>query len=187
VHLACVHLSLRSSRRQRTEQMERVVKAMERRPGPALIGGDWNTTTYNSDKAYRSILGFGRRALMGVGHVIRNHYPYPDRFFEKGLFRMLERRGFENEGFNVPGGCTVHYSVEDPQVFENLGDWVPRWCFRFGRWGLRDFGGWVSLKLDWLVGRGLEPGNPLIPQDLPRGQNRLSDHEPVMVDLRCRG
>jgi hypothetical protein len=61
---------------------------------PVLIGGDWNTSTYNSRRAVYSIFGFWRRVMMGSGYFIRNHYPHPDRWFERHLFRELESRGW---------------------------------------------------------------------------------------------
>jgi hypothetical protein len=54
-------------------------------PLPVILGGDWNTTTFNSQSATRAILGYWRRVLMGVRNVVRNHYPHPDRYFEKHL------------------------------------------------------------------------------------------------------
>jgi hypothetical protein len=61
---------------------------------PTVIGGDWNTTTHDASRALFSILGYFRRVLMGVRHVVANHYPYPERWFERRLFRELERHGF---------------------------------------------------------------------------------------------
>jgi hypothetical protein len=51
-------------------------------PLPVMVGGDCNTTTFNSQNATRVILGYCRRVFMGVGNVVRNHYPHPDRYFE---------------------------------------------------------------------------------------------------------
>ena len=56
-------------------------------PGlPVILGGDWNTSTYDSSHAFRAILGFWLRVMMGVDHVIRNHYLHPEHRFEKELF-----------------------------------------------------------------------------------------------------
>ena len=64
-------------------------------PLPTLLGGDWNTTTFNAQSSRRAILGYWRRVMMGVKNVVKNHYPHPDRYFEKRLFGELESRGFE--------------------------------------------------------------------------------------------
>ena len=80
---------------------------------PVLLGGDWNTSTYNSSRAVYSILGYCRRVLMGVNHVIDNHYTYPDRWFERHLFRELKRQGYHYQDLNEPGVCSLHYHVDD--------------------------------------------------------------------------
>ncbi|HEX8353749.1 MAG TPA: endonuclease/exonuclease/phosphatase family protein, partial [Pyrinomonadaceae bacterium] len=71
-----LHLDAHSSQRHRGRQMEVVLDFVERLEPrlPVLIGGDWNTSTYNSRRAVYAIAGFFRRVLMGVGHVIENHY-----------------------------------------------------------------------------------------------------------------
>src|SRR5215207_40247 len=83
-----LHLDAHSSQRHRARQM-RVVLDFVERLGPrrsVLIGGDWNTSTYNSRRAVYSIACFFRRVLMGVGHVIENDSLRPENWFERGLF-----------------------------------------------------------------------------------------------------
>lgn len=89
-----IHLDAHSSRAHRHRQMKIVLDHLDTLPEmPTLIGGDWNTTTYNAQSANRAIMGYFRRVAMGVRHVVRNHYPHPDRFFERRLFAELETRG----------------------------------------------------------------------------------------------
>src|ERR1044072_5076699 len=136
-------LDAHSSQRHREQQMKVVLNFLEQLgpPLPVLIGGDWNTSTYNSRRAVYSIAGFFRRVLMGVGHVIENHYLKPERWFERGLFRELERRGYAYGPLNEPGAGTLHYDVKDLAANTNMGEWVPRWCFWWIEWALRDQGG----------------------------------------------
>ena len=184
-----LHLDAHSSQRHRARQMKVVLDFVERLEPrlPVLVGGDWNTSTYNSRRAVYSIAGFFRRVLMGVGHVIENHYLKPERWFERGLFRELERRGYAYAPLNEPGAGTLHYDVKDLAANTNMGEWVPRWCFWWIEWALRDHGGRCSLKLDWFAGSGVEPD----PQSPPRvigdlkgsGGEVLSDHDPIVLDF----
>lgn len=183
-----LHLDAHSTQRHRHLQMKLLLDHLESlRPSlPVIIGGDWNTSTYNSRHAFYSIAGFWRRVMMGVGHVIRNHYLHPDRWFERGLFREMERRGYDYRSLNEPGAGTLHYDVEDIAVNANMADWVPLWCFHFLRWSLKDHGGRASLKLDWFAGRGitLAPGyQPKVIANLRDESGRLSDHDAIVLEF----
>ncbi|MDT7688015.1 MAG: hypothetical protein QOE46_774 [Acidobacteriota bacterium] len=184
-----LHLDAHSSQSHRHHQMKVVLDFIESlTPSlPVLVGGDWNTSTYNSRRAVYAIAGFARRVLMGVGHVIENHYLRPERWFERGLFRELTRRGYSFAELNEPGAGTLHYDVKDLAANTNMGEWVPRWCFWWIEWALSEQGGRCSLKLDWFAGRGIGPD----PREPPRvvGHLRgragevLSDHDPIVVDF----
>jgi endonuclease/exonuclease/phosphatase family metal-dependent hydrolase len=188
-----LHLDAHSSQRHRQRQMRLLLEHLDRlRPDlPAVIGGDWNTTTHDASRALYSILGYARRVLMGVDYVLREHYPYPERWFERHLFRELEARGYEFRTFNVPGGCTLDYSIRDLAANRNMAEWIPNWCFWFIDRALEGQGGRCSMKLDWFAGRGLSvegglpgenPEGPRILRDpgIP-GAPPLSDHAPIVL------
>ena len=92
--LRCVHLDANSTQAHRAAQMRTVLDALPRR-ARAVIGGDWNTTTFNSSTAFHAICGFWLRVFMGPNRVITNHYLHPYRWFERELFANLLERGFE--------------------------------------------------------------------------------------------
>ncbi len=183
-----VHLDAHSSQKHRMRQMRLVLDDLDRfHPElPALIGGDWNTSTYDSRNAFFSIMGYCRRVLMGVRHVIRAHYPHPDRWFERHLFRELERRGYAYRELNQPGGCTLHYSVDDLAANGRMADWIPNWCFWFINWALAKNQGRCSFKLDWFAGKGLAPVPEFPPRVVADAHDRrspLSDHDPIVLDF----
>jgi endonuclease/exonuclease/phosphatase family metal-dependent hydrolase len=183
VQAISLHLDAQSTQRHRYEQMRMVLDQLDSSM-PTVIGGDWNTSTYNSSHAVWAILGFWRRVLMGVDHVIRNHYLYPNRWFERDLFRLLEKYGFDYHSANVPGAPTVYYDIADIRARRNLNEWVPEWCFAFIRWSLRNHGGRCPLKLDWFAIRGVRAENPAVADNLARAYGLpLSDHDPIAIDL----
>ncbi|MBK8302115.1 MAG: hypothetical protein IPK98_01380 [Chloracidobacterium sp.] len=62
-----VHLDAHCSRAHRHKQIKIILDHLDTLPPlPTIIGGDWNTTTYNSQSATRAILGYWRRVMMGV-------------------------------------------------------------------------------------------------------------------------
>jgi endonuclease/exonuclease/phosphatase family metal-dependent hydrolase len=188
VRLVSLHLDAHSTQRHRHRQMKLLLDHLDTlRPQiPVLIGGDWNTSTYNSRRAVYTILGFFRRVMMGVGNVIRNHYVHPERWFERGLFKELEKRGYDYQNLNEPGVGTFPYDVKDLAVNTNMGDWIPKWCFWFLNRALEPHGGRCSLKLDWFAGKGVkaDPENrPRVFTNLDDAAGKLSDHDAIVLDF----
>jgi hypothetical protein len=183
-----VHLDAHCSRAHRHLQMKIILDHLDTlSPLPTLIGGDWNTTTYNAQNATRAILGYWRRVMMGVKNVVKNHLPHPDRHFERRLFDELESRGYGYKRLNEFGVGTLHYDVESIEKNTNLRDWVPEWCFPFIFWAARRVGGRVSARLDWFAARGLTVAPDTRPQtiaDLTDDDGSpLSDHDAIAVEL----
>ena len=186
-----VHLDAHCSRAHRHRQMKIILDHLDSLPPlPTLIGGDWNTTTFNSQNATRAILGYWRRVLMGVKNVVKNHYPYPDRYFEKQLFREVEKHGFRYKPFNESGAGTIHYDVASIEKNTNLRDWVPEWCFPFIFWAANRVGGTVSGRLDWFAGKGIklaEDSKPKTVGDLTdKSGTPLSDHDAITLDFSLK-
>lgn len=183
-----VHLDVHCSRAHRRRQMQIIHDQLETLPKlPTIIGGDWNTTTFNAQTATRAILGYWRRVMMGIKNVAKNHFPHPDRYFEQRLFDELESRGYEYKPFNELGVGTLHYHIESIEKNTNLRDWVPEWCFKFIFWAARRVGGSVSVRLDWFAGRDIALAQNTKPQtiaDLVDGNGEpLSDHDAITVDF----
>jgi endonuclease/exonuclease/phosphatase family metal-dependent hydrolase len=182
--VVAAHLDANSTQRHRRDQMRDILDGLDD-GSPAIIGGDWNTTTYNSSRAFFAIMGFWLRVFMGVDRVIRDHYLHPYRWFERELFELLASRGFDYRNCNRLGEHTISYDVDDLKTRKNLGEWVPGWCFAFIRWALRNHGGKCPLKIDWFATRGLDCENPVILHDLREGRDvPLSDHDALGVDVR---
>ena len=184
-----LHLDAHSSRNHRRRQMRIVLDHLDALPPlPTVIGGDWNTTTYNAQNSTRAILGYWRRVMMGVRNVVRNHLPYPERFFEKKLFGDLERYGYEYRNLNETGVGTLHYDMDNIAYNTNLRDWVPAWCFPFIFWAAKQVGGRVSARLDWFAGKGIEvEGKPHTVGNLRDAEGvPLSDHDAITLDFAPR-
>lgn len=177
-----VHLDAQSRRRHRRDQMRDVLDGLGS-GGPAVVGGDWNTTTFNSSSALPAIMGFWRRVFMGADRVIANHFLRPYARFERELFELLETRGFDWRRANALDERTTSYDVDDVKTHKNLREWVPAWCFDFIRWALRRHGGKCPLKIDWFAVRGVEPAAPVVLHEFREGRKPLSDHDAIGIDI----
>lgn len=183
-----VHLDVHCSREHRRHQMRIILDHLDTFPPmPTLIGGDWNTTTFNAQTATHAILGYWRRVMMGVKNVATNHFPHPDRYFERGMFHDLESRNYEYKSLNESGVGTLHYHIESIEKNTNLRDWVPEWCFKFIFWAAGRVGGQVSVRLDWFAGKGLRIAPETKPKTIANlvGSDglSLSDHDAIVVDF----
>jgi endonuclease/exonuclease/phosphatase family metal-dependent hydrolase len=182
VTFASVHLDANATQRHRAAQMKSVLDSLPA-GSRALIGGDWNTATFNSSTAFHAVCGFWLRVFMGPSRVITRHYLHPYRWFERRLFQELKRQGFEFDRSNVPGEYTIYYDVDDLRTFKGLAEWVPLWCFPFIRWSLRGHGGRCPLKIDWFASRGLEVSSPRVIHDVRERARPLSDHDAIGVEV----
>ncbi len=167
-----LHLDAQSRQSHRRDQIRDVLKALEG-SGPALLGGDWNTTTHNSSRAFYAIMGYWLRVFLGVDRSIE-HYLHPYRWFEKELFASLAAGGFDYREANVLGEHTMSYDVTCGKTRQNLGEWVPGWCFAFIRWALKNHGGRCPLKVDWFAARGVRTERPFVIHDLREGREGRS-------------
>lgn len=186
----CAHLDAHSSHRQRAHQMKLILEAVKDDPNPVLLGGDLNTCTYNANHALFAFFGFWHKVFMGVDDVIDNHYPYPDRYFDRFLFKELKRYGMDYESLNEIGKGTLHYHVDDLKGNHLVKEVIPEWCRQIMEKTLRRHGGKVSLKLDWFAGKGIKaasqlPGAspPQVVSKLIKDGKPLSDHDAILLDF----
>lgn len=183
ITVCSVHLDAQSSQGHRRNQMAAVIEGLPP-SGPTLIGGDWNTTTFNSSRALTAILGYWVRVMLGARNTIRNHFLRPYTFFERELFHLLEERAFDWRGPNLLDERTTSYDVDDAKTHKNLREWVPAWCFDFIRWALREFDGKCPLKIDWFAARELRTDAPVVLHEFREGRKPpLSDHDAIGIDL----
>lgn len=190
VTVACVHLDAHSSQRQRGRQTQTVLDALKENPHPVLLGGDLNTSSYNARHAFFAFCGFWFKVFHGADRVIEEHYTYPDRFYDRHLFRALRDAGMNYRDFNEPGVGTLHYTVEDMRGNYLLQEVVPEWCRKVAENKLKKHGGRASFKLDWFAARGLRSANgssnavaPKVVGGLRVAGKPVSDHDAIMVDV----
>ncbi|OGQ07690.1 MAG: hypothetical protein A3G32_00650 [Deltaproteobacteria bacterium RIFCSPLOWO2_12_FULL_40_28] len=185
------HLDAHSSQRQRAAQLKSILSFLAEGRHPLVLGGDLNTSSYNARHALFAFFGFWNKVFRGVDHVIANHYPYPDRYFDRFLFKVFKDYGFDYEHFNEIGQGTLHYSIEDIKQNHLVREVVPEWCRRVMEETLKRHGGKCSLKLDWFAGKWVKPAHSDLGALSPKVYHNLvckngtpiSDHDPILVDI----
>ena len=158
-------------------------------PGvPAVMGGDWNTTTYNSSTATDAILGFLGAGVHGTGQRDPQSLSAPLQQVREGVCSPCSRSAASTTAAaNSIGERTTSYDVDDAKTHKNLREWVPGWCFAFIRWALRNHDGKCPLKIDWFATRNVDCENPRVAHDVREGRaTPLSDHDAIAVDVVVR-
>ena len=179
--VTCVHLDAHSSRAHRCRQMQQVLAETEAVTGRHLIGGDWNTTTFDVQSGAAAVAGFLSRLPLGLERTLRRDPLSPERGRERPLFEALRGAGFEWESCNVAEAPTWHFDFGDGDGAAR--DWLPGWAIRVVERALRPSGGRCAAKLDWLAARGLACRAPRVVAGLRHAGARVSDHDPIAVDL----
>jgi endonuclease/exonuclease/phosphatase family metal-dependent hydrolase len=179
--VTCLHLDAHASRAHRCRQMQQVLAETADVGGPHLIGGDWNTTTFDCQSGTAAVADFASRLPLGLERSLREDQLRPEQRLERPLFEALRRAGFEWDSCNVAEAPTWHFDLGDGDGA--IRDWLPRWAPRVLEWALRRSGGRSVFKIDWLAARGLACSAPQVLAGLRHSGARVSDHDPIVVDL----
>jgi endonuclease/exonuclease/phosphatase family metal-dependent hydrolase len=196
---AVVHLDSGGSAEQRRAQMADVLGTLEARgvAQTAIVGGDFNTTTYDLQSTPRLLWNIASKLWRGGFPHAMAHYLEPEALYERAIFDELLAHGFDHRPFNRPRLGTVHYVVGDRSEESKVKDYLPMLAVDILRWKLRPWNGVAALKLDWLAGRGLRAlgDGEVVDADGRRSQGphtvprpsfegvMLSDHDPVLADV----
>lgn len=182
--IAVVHLDPFSSPRHRARQLGKVLRRIaQREPARVLLGGDLNTTTYDFGTTLGLLANlthkFGRFGFNGT----IEQYMKPEAIFERPLFEVLRRAGYELDAFNDKSRGTVYYDVNDPELIEKTTHYVPTVWWRWLQRKMEPLGGVVPLRLDWFAGHGVGASHATLIERAAHNGVRISDHNPIIVDL----
>lgn len=195
-----VHLDPIAAPEQRRDQMRDALAVIARRElGPrVLMGGDFNTTTYDVRSAPAIVMNVWKKFLRGgFPHAI-HHYMRPQDLYERGIFEELAAHGFLWEPFNDMSRGTTRYEVGTFDSESKIRDHLPEIVVKVLRYKLRPWNGVAPMKIDWFTGRGLTALRERAMED-PDGRRsvapsvierprwdgvQLSDHDPMVVDIR---
>ena len=189
------HLEVRNTPACRALQMDRLAASLPTPDRePCLLGGDFNANTFPRGTRLRTLAG-AARLIWGPPARINARLLHPER--KEGLFAAAARSGFAHQGLNSP----------EPTASAPLADledikWVPGRLHEYIRQRLTAYEGHLEMKLDWLLGRGIDALaeyeirdpqtgvtslNPGCLSTTRTGPERISDHSPIFADIRLPG
>lgn len=190
--VAAVHLDSVASPLNRSRQLGDLLAHLDETAAcmPVLIGGDWNTSTYDLQSPWKLFLNLAAKFLRGGFPHAVPEYMRPYRIYDKPVFDVVERHGFNWRDFNNLNHSTTMYDVEDPESANIVREQVGMIGVKLLRWRLQAWQGKAPLKVDWFAGRNCRPAGPgngaLAPMSLERfrpGGRKASDHDPILADI----
>jgi endonuclease/exonuclease/phosphatase family metal-dependent hydrolase len=194
--LAAAHLDPIATPELRGEQLEALLRRLDD-VGSLVLAGDLNTTTYDLGSLPRLLLNVLAKAKRGgFAHAI-HHYMHPWELYERPVFETLGRHGLAYRDFNDLYRGTVRYEVGSFDSESKVRDFLPQFAVDLLRWRLRPWAGVAPLRVDWACARGWralqddelveESGRhsvcPGVVEAASWQGQRLSDHDPIYVDL----
>lgn len=198
VAIGTAHLDSVASPDQRAAQLDDLLRSMDgMRHLPALVGGDFNTHTYDVRTLPRLARNLFLKTFRGAfAHGIY-HYMHPWELYERPVFEALDAAGFEWRSFNDLSRGTMRYEVGSFDSESSVREQMPGLVVDLLRWKLKPWGGVTPLRMDWMAGRALRAladGEATDPDgrtsrapstaERPRVDGaRLSDHDPLVVDI----
>ncbi|MGB0881839.1 MAG: endonuclease/exonuclease/phosphatase family protein [Vicingaceae bacterium] len=182
IALGAIHIDLSSTAKDRANQLEAVLNALPE-ADMQLIGGDFNCSTFQLRRkwelAWQVITKF---FTVGFKGAIEN-YMTPELKFDKPMFDVLLKYGFDFNSFNDREKGTIYFDMNDMLTNEKSQKFVPDFFLRYLERKLRPWNGCVPLKIDWLAGKNSTPSNPQTIERPKANDTLLSDHNPILVDI----
>ncbi len=196
LHLLAVtaHLDVVNTPRCRAKQLRGVLEAIAKRQSnisqKVLLGGDFNTHTFARGTQFRAL-----KSVVRIFGTSRERLARSLMQREPAIVELV-KAGFDIDNFNdnQPTSSSLVSALDDKSSLPAPVRW---WAMRrVGPEGLR-----LEFRLDWLAARGLralkageaidkstgiESVNPQTIKGLTMDDTPLSDHDPIVVDVKIK-
>jgi endonuclease/exonuclease/phosphatase family metal-dependent hydrolase len=192
IWVGAVHLELRNTPQCRAQQVMHILASL---PGDAkdayVLAGDLNTNSFSRGTTWRTLKSI-MRLLLNSPVRIKAKLLHPERGSEP-LFKHLTGSGFEWKGLNS-NEETARTTINS---LEETGS-LPGPAISLIKNRLEPYQGYLCFKLDWILGRAIQPLSAGQKQDSMAnifslnpgsvkmensGPGRISDHLPIYADI----
>lgn len=182
--VAVVHLDPFCSMKHRGLQLRMILRRLAQlSPARLLLGGDFNTTTYNLKSGLTLTLNLAYKLMFLGWNGTIEQYLTPEKVFERPIFSALRDFGIEVDSFNDRAKGTIYFDMNDPEVKQKTLEYIPMAAWTYTERRIAPWGGSVPLRFDWFAGKGVTPTGAYV-VERPKWQGmRAADHNPIAVDL----
>ncbi len=173
-----VHLEVHRTRAHRAAQMSALLAALADERRPIVLGGDFNTHTFDRG-VWDAPLRGAATLLLERGHRLERRFLHPDEGpGREPLFDDLRSAGFEWAPF-VDHQPTLRLRLDRLREADDLFGPARGAITRMMAWAERR----ARLRLDWFAGRAWSGGSGHTVHGLD-GPGRASDHAPIVAEFR---
>ncbi len=177
------HLDSNASPQMRADQLRALLDEMLRHGERVVVGGDFNTTTYDASGKLALMADLVHKFVFKGFDATVHGYMTPETSYEQPIFAVLDDLGFAHADWNDRAHGSYYYDVESPfaeaKLQSKVGHWPTRWLQR----RLRPWKGRVPAKLDWFVGKNLRADHAGVVEVRDADGVPPSDHLPIFVDV----
>lgn len=187
VTVVCLNMPPRLSPVGRTRILRHVIKKIneDKKNRPVLIGGDLKTSNYNCRSELFFLLSVINKLYRDMKYIIEEHHTWPEKHFERSLFLMARRRGYDFEAYNEIGrGC---YHAQIHNLLERHG--AAR-LLHLTEKLLASHQDKLAFKHDWFLANScIKPSlshqaeRPKVISHLFCDGKAVSSHDPILLDF----
>ena len=182
IALGAIHIDLSSTAKDRANQLSAVMKELPK-SDIELVGGDWNCGTFNLRRKGELVLQILYKLLfVGVTKSI-HHYMTPELKFDKPIFELLVKNGFDYNSYNDRKKGTIYYEINNLLTLDKTNSFIPKPLMNYLLIKVKPWKGLIPLKIDWLAGKGGKATNAQTIEKPTHNDILLSDHNPIYIDL----
>jgi len=191
--VVCINAPEYSSPRQRCVSIKYVlskIKSEELKTNPILLGGDLKTSTYNCKTELYFLLSVINKIYRGFDFIAKEHHNFPEEFFEKRLFEILNLRGFNYDQLNEMGKGCFHCKPQNvrPSFSQNKNN--NNKISMIIKKILKNHNEKLPYKYDWFAGnKFIKPSQshqaerPKVISHLFFDGRVVSNHDPILLDF----
>lgn len=183
--VSCMNFPVFSSARGRAHRLKHILQKLKPndRLTPVLVGGDFQSHTYNCSSPFSLFLSVLNKIYRGLDYIIQEHQVHPDRYFERALFKIFQEFKFDHKDLNEMGVGNVHKSLLNLAPMQGFfRDALVRL--------LKSRTEIVTFKQDWFFGsesiqesHAHQSERPKVITHLFHNGKSVSSHDPVLLDF----
>ncbi len=185
-----------ASPRQRAVQLETALGALqeEEQKRPLLLGGDLQSTGYNTRGHLAFLLNTLNKIFRGIDYIAKEHHLNPHLFFDKPLFQVLANHGLHVQDLNEMNKLSTQKRIEDFLKDKGLSTRLMTRLLQ----GLKKLFFHTSDRLafrpDWFAGnapvrpaQAVSAEKPRVVENYSLDDSQILTHTPLVLDFVIEG